>query len=124
MQPQLFNETLSEAMQDLIHQLGGPKQVGPVLWPEKDVTDARNALLNCLNPEHQQKLSLEQIDLLLELGRRHNIHSVPKFISDRYDYRIEPITPEEKKNSLQSQFNQKVEEMENILRQFKTLNRG
>ena len=73
-QNQLFIDSLSDALEEIITQLGGYKKVGSMLWPEKTIREAGNQLSNCINPEHQQKLSLDQIDFLLSESRKKNIH--------------------------------------------------
>ena len=124
MQQQLFNETLTDALTDLVNQLGGAKKVGKELWPEKMVREAGNQLLNCLNPEHAQKLSLEQIDLILSMAKQKNCHTIAKYIGDRYGYKFIPIKPEDEKAELYHAFIKATEDMQVITKRMEKLNGG
>ena len=124
MQQELFNETLSDALHDLINQLGGAKKVGAELWPEKLIRDAGNQLLNCLNSEHAQKLSLDQIDLILTMAKQKNCHTIAKYIGDTYGYKFMPIEPEDEKAELQHAFIKTGEQMTNIIARMEKLNGG
>jgi hypothetical protein len=73
-QPPLFVETVYDALKGIVAALGGAKIVGARLWPEKTVDDARKRLLDCLNPERDEKLDPEQVILLLRLGREADFH--------------------------------------------------
>ena len=114
MQQELFNETLSDAFQDLINQLGGAKKVGAELWPEKLIRDAGNQLLNCLNPDHAQKLSLEQIDLIFSMAKKESSHVLAKYIGDMYGYKFIPIEPEDEKAELQHAYIKATNQMKQI----------
>ena len=114
MQQELFNETLSEAFHELINQLGGVKKVGAELWPEKLVREAGNQLLNCLNPEHAQKLSLEQIDLIFLMARQSDCHVIAKYIGDVYGYKFMPIEPEDEKAELQHAYIKATQDLKKI----------
>lgn len=122
MQQKLFNETLSDALYDLVNQLGGAKKVGSKLWPEKMIRDAGNQLFNCLNPEHRQNLSLDQIDLILEMARQENCHTIAKYIGDTYGYKFIPIEPEDEKAELQHAVIKATKEMKIITERMERLN--
>lgn len=112
---ELFVESLSDAISNAVNQLGGVKKVGAMLWPEKPIREAGNQLLNCLNAEHAQKLSLEQIDLILIAARKNNVHDVHKYLCDRHGYEFKPITKEAIKLDIQQQLNSTVGEIKSLL---------
>ncbi len=104
MQPELFIETLSEALTDLVNQLGGAKKVGGMFWPEKTMDKARGKLLDCLNPDHSQKFSLEQIDFLIEEARKQNVHTMPAYIGYKCGGKWIPVEPEDELAQLQRDY--------------------
>lgn len=59
-------ESIYEALKRAVDALGGAKKAGNKLRPYHN--DARGWLLNCLNPEHPQKLDPEQVIHLLRLA--------------------------------------------------------
>lgn len=104
-QPALFHESLTEALQDCVRALGGNKAVGKTLWPEKSVEDARRALLDSLNPERPNKLSPEQVLLILAESRKVGCHVGIAYILRHCGYADpQPLEPEDERASLQRQF--------------------
>lgn len=119
---EMFLDSLSDAISDAINQLGGAKRVGTMLWPEKSAREAGNQLLNCLNPDHAQKLSLEQIDFIVGEARKKDVHSVAVYIADKYCYEPpKPITKESLKADIDRQLGNKLSEIEDLVRQLKKL---
>ena len=113
-QSQMFIDSLADAIQEAVQQLGGAKKVGSELWPEKSIRDANNQLLNCLNPDHAQKLSLEQVDFIFGLARKEGAHVIPQYIAQKYGYQITPIEPEDERAQLQREYIQAVEALQSI----------
>ena len=70
-------EDAYSALKAAVDALGGAKRVGPRLRPE--CHDARGWLLNCLNPEHQQKLDPEQVFLLLRWACDAGFHDAKHY---------------------------------------------
>ena len=78
--------------------------------------------MNCLNSEHAQKLSLDQIDLILTMAKQKNCHTIAKYIGDTYGYKFMPIEPEDEKAELQHAFIKATEQMTNITARMEKLN--
>lgn len=94
MQVPLFIEDLRQALEQIVVHAGGPKVVGPKLWPLKSVEEARGALLDALNPHRREKLDLEQIERLLLIGREAGFHGAKHYLDDATGYRrSEPADP-------------------------------
>ncbi len=88
-------ETIYEALKRVVDGLGGAKVVGHRLRPERPVLEARTWLLNCLNPEHLQKLDPEQVLLLLRWGHEASVHDAINFVCGDAGYSVPtPLTPE------------------------------
>lgn len=95
-QDRLFCEDINEAIREIVNGLGGPKKVGPLLWPEKTIDQSHSLLLACLNPERKERLTPEQVMLLLREGRAVGCHVGVNFICDQAGYeRPAPIEPED-----------------------------
>lgn len=84
-QPTLFCEVINDAIRDVVRALGGAKKVGGLLWPERE-SGAQDLLNACLNKERREKLSIDQLLLLIKLGKEKNVHSIINFISGDTGY--------------------------------------
>lgn len=69
-QPSLFHEDIWQALRDCVSAMGGTKDVGYRMRPELGPEKAGRWLLDCLNPERNDKLSIEQFLFLLLEARR------------------------------------------------------
>lgn len=105
-QPDLFvpADDLYESLRVLVMRLGGTKRVGLKLRPELSMEQASIWLNNCLNRERSEKLDIDQIDMLIGLGRKAGIHVVVDTIGARHNYRVEPIDPEYQLAKLKREF--------------------
>jgi hypothetical protein len=84
---------------------GGPKEVGQKLWPAKSPEAARTRLLDCLNPDRQEKLGPDEIILLARLGRDVGCHAILEWLNDQAGYAAPvPVDPDDTKAELQRQF--------------------
>ena len=61
-------ESINEALIACVKACGGSKQVGNKLWPEKTIDAAQRHLLACLNEDKPERLSPEQLVLLMRMG--------------------------------------------------------
>ena len=93
-QPPLFVESIYDALKAIVGCLGGPKTVGARLWPAKSVDDARRQLLDCLNPDRNDKLDPEQVVLLFRLAREAGFHVAKHWLDTETGYEpSKPIDP-------------------------------
>jgi len=114
-QPALFHESFVEALADCVRALGGNKKVGALLWPEKPIEDARRALLDSLNPERPNKLSPEQVLLILRESRKVGCHAAMAYVARECGYADpQPIEPEDERAALQRQYIEAVKTLSNI----------
>ncbi len=98
-QPKLHYEDFNDALHDLVQALGGFKKVGPKLWPEIPPDEAAHRLRHCLNRDRREKLSPQQVLLLLRWGREIDFHGAKHFVDDDTGYaRSHPLDPKEEKN--------------------------
>lgn len=93
-QTPLFYESIHDAIRELVRVLGGAKPVGHLLWPGKSMQDAQTRLLNCLDHNRPEKLSPEDLALLLKKGREAGCHVLMTYINAECGYTApEPIDP-------------------------------
>ena len=105
-QERLFFEDVNEALRELVNHLGGAKRVGPMLWPEKTVEQAHTLLLACFNSERRERLTPEQVMLLLRIGRDQGQHSAMNYICEEIGYaRPEPVNQQERLAALVEKYN-------------------
>lgn len=76
-----------------------------MLWPEKAADDAGRLLRHCLDPDRAEKLSLEQLLLLLRMGREKGVHAVMTFLAREAGYQ-DPVAiePEDERAKLMREF--------------------
>lgn len=110
-------DSLPDALSDVVKALGGAKAAGALLWPEKEPVDAGKLLRHCLDPDRPEKLSLEQVVLLLKLGRERRCHSAAAWLLQAAGYREPvPVEPEDERATLQREFVEAARGMERIVR--------
>jgi hypothetical protein len=114
-QESLFHEDIWQALRDCVSALGGSKKVGVILRPELDAQTAGRWLLDCLNPERNDKLCLEQFLLILREARKVGCHAGMTFVTRDAGYSDpQPIEPEDARAALQREFNESVKRLENM----------
>ena len=101
----LFYESWEEAARDVIRAAGGTKAVAAVLYPAKPVAAAAQRLTDCLNHARDEKLSLDEILLLLRIGREQKCHALMTFIAQDAAYTPPvPVELEDEKTRLMRAF--------------------
>lgn len=72
---QLFHESLTDALREVVAACGGAKQVAAKLWPEKTPDGAQRFLLDCLNESRAERLDPDRLRMIFKLGRDVGCHS-------------------------------------------------
>jgi hypothetical protein len=94
-------DNINEALVACVKALGGSKQVGHKLWPEKTVDAAQRHLLACLNEDKAERLSPEQLALLMRMAHAKGFHGVMQFLCDSIGYADpQPIDPRDELTEL------------------------
>lgn len=99
-QNRLFFDDLNDALRTVVQALGGMKAVGIRLWPDKAPDAAGRYLADCLNAAKSEKLSGDQILLLLRWGHDIGVHAGMQYIAQEAGYEITPISPEGERDRL------------------------
>jgi len=110
-------DDLTEALRATVMRLGGAKRIGQLLWPEKEIHRAAIDLDNALNRDRAEKLSLEQVDLIIAEGRKAGCHAVMQYLGSRHSYEVRPIEPEDERARLQREFIDHAKQLEQIAAQ-------
>lgn len=98
-------DSINSMLIECVKAAGGSKKVGPILWPEKTVTDAQKLLLSCLNEDRPEKLSPDQAFLIERMAKEAGSHSAINYRCRALGYSIPtPIEPEDNKAILMREF--------------------
>lgn len=109
-------ESLNEALIDAVKVLGGSKQVGYKLWPEKTVEAAQRHLLACLNEDKPERLTPDHLMMLLRLARGAGHHESLAYILEDLGYSApQPVEPRDESAELQRQFMDSVRLQQSIV---------
>jgi len=122
--PSLFHESVSDALRECVGACGGLKAVGAVLWPEKGADVAGRLLADCLNDTKREKLSPEQVMLILRLSRQRGCHAGMHFMARELGYADpQPIEPEDERAKLEREFVEAARAMQRMADRIETLTR-
>lgn len=89
-------DSAEDALRYAIQHLGGAKKVAPLLWgADKSPDHAARALLDCLNPDRAEKLSLAQTMQILRMARAAGYHSAMQWFAAEIGYDVHPVSQEE-----------------------------
>ena len=108
-QPRLaLYEDESDALRELVRELGGFKSVGPTLRPDLTADRAANWLRDCLNPERAERLQPSQLFMLLRMARERQVHGPTQYILANVGYHITPVEPADGMAELQRAYIESV----------------
>lgn len=100
----------------------GRKRIAKTLWPEKTIESARRTLDDCLNVDRRDKLSIEQIELILATAREHDCHTPMNYLCSALRYREpEPITPESERDQLKREYIEATRALQGIAQRIERL---
>lgn len=118
-------DSINDALIDAVKALGGSKQVGPVLWPEKAPDAAQRLLLACLNDDRPERLSPDQLMLICKLARAKGHHGVISYILHSLGCAPTlPVEPRDELAELQRQSAATLESLQGIVSRMEALQNG
>jgi hypothetical protein len=100
----------------------GPKILAALLWPEKPIEQAARLLADCLNRDRSQRLTPEQLQLVIREARKAGSFCTISYICDDANMtRPLPVEPEDEIARIQREvvkaadtFKQMVERLERL----------
>ena len=95
-----FFECPEDALKAVVQRLGGAKAVGAQLFPDKAPDAAARTLLDCLNPDRAEKLTLSQVLLILRMAHDAGLHEAMEYIAGEAGYEARPIRLDEQVDAL------------------------
>lgn len=110
-------ESVNDALIGAVKALGGSKQVGPLLWPEKAPDAAQRVLLDCLNADRPAHLTPDQVLFVLRQARKAGYHDAVNWLLNDAGYAATaPLAPRDEAAELQRQFIAATEHLASIMR--------
>lgn len=119
-----FFECPEDALRAAVQALGGAKQVGARLWPDKTPDNAGRLLLDCLNPSRSEKLDLGQTMRLLGWAKEAGVHGPMAWICGEIGYDARPITKAEEVDRVTTVIEQSTKTLAAALATFERLQRA
>lgn len=118
-------DSINDALIDAVKALGGSKQVGPLLWPEKTPDAAQRLLLACLNEDRPEHLTPEHMMYVLRLSRAKGKHEAFAYMAQLLGYaQPVPIEPRDELAELQRQSAATPESLQGIVSRMEALQNG
>lgn len=117
-------EDETDALKELVRELGGNKIVGVKLRPDLAADRAGGWLKDCLNPERAERLQPSQLFLLLAMGREKGIHGPTQFIMANIGYHITPVEPADELAELQRAYIESVQVQRRLAERMEKLMQG
>ena len=118
-----FFECPMDAVRGAVNALGGAKQVGSRLWPDKSPDAAGRLLLDCLNAGRPEKLELTQVMRVLAWAREAGHHGPMQWICGEVGYEARPVTKAEEIDRLTSVLEESTRTMVSALATLERLQR-
>lgn len=121
----LWHDSLAAALEAAVYAIGGPKVVASELWPSKSPQDAARQLHHCLNQDRAEKLSLDEIEWILQRARAAGCHVAMAYLAQRCGYADpQPVEPEDERALLQRQFIEAKDELARLVARMDQISRG
>ena len=119
----LFYDSFRDALRDDVQALGGPKEVGRILFPEKPVDQARNALNDRLNVERRERLSDEQEQMIMRLAReRRGFSAAICYLCDAAGFeRPRALNPEDERAKRERELIETIRTAERLTEELRRL---
>ena len=113
---------LNQALIECIKAAGGSKVVASLLWPQKELEQARRRLMDCLNDDRPDRLCPDQVLLIARIARQAGCHAYMAYCARHLHY--DPPVPREPRDEaaeLQRAFVLAVAQQQQILDRLQAL---
>ena len=95
-----FYESPEDALRAAVQALGGTKQVGALLWPDKTPDNAGRLLSDCLNTGRAEKQELSQVLRIFLLAKERGCQSPFVWFAAEAGYEARAVTKAEEVDRL------------------------
>jgi len=105
MQDALFFDNANAALRHTVEACGGFKKIGPMMRPDKSPDMAAQWLRDSLNDNRPERLSPDQVNALVRIGRDNGCHAYMRFLTADCGYTMpEVLDAEDERAALQRDF--------------------
>lgn len=119
-----FYEGPEDALRAAVQALGGAKQVGATLWPDKTPDSAGRLMQDCLNPGRNEKLDVTQVMFILRKAKDAGVHGPFTWFAGEIGYDARPITKAEEADRLTTVVEQASKTLAAAVAQLERIQRG
>lgn len=95
-----FYEGPEDALRAAVQALGGAKQIGTQLWPDKTPDAAGRLVQDCLNPSRAEKFDVTQVMFVLRKAKEAGVHGPFMWFAGEVGYDARPVTKAEEADRL------------------------
>lgn len=118
-----FYECAEDALKAAVDAMGGAKQVGALLWPDKTPDAARTRLLDCLNTHRPERLDLSESMFILKRAKEAGHHAPFAWLAAEVGYDAKPVAKAEEIDRLTTVIEQSSKTMAAALATLERLQR-
>lgn len=119
-----FFEGPEDALRAAVQSLGGAKQVGAQLWPDKTPDAAGRLMQDCLNPSRNEKLDVTQVMFVLRKAKEAGVHAPFTWFAGEVGYDARPVTKAEEADRLTTVVEQASKTLAAAVAQLERIQRG
>jgi len=119
-----FFEGPEDALRAAVQSLGGAKQVGALLWPDKTPDSAGRLMQDCLNPSRNEKLDVTQVMFILRKAKEAGVHGPFMWFAGEVGYDARPVTKAEEADRLTTVVEQASKTLAAAVAQLERIQRG
>lgn len=111
-----------DAAREAVRHAGGPKKVGPQMFPDKSVDAAARYLMDALNPARAERLTPSQVLMLMRMSREAGFHGFAIWWMRQAGYQAPvPIAPVSEAAVLTAQISLLVPKLQDLMEQAQRL---
>ena len=119
-----FYEGPEDALRAAVQALGGAKQVGAMIWPDKTPDSAGRLVQDCLNPSRAEKFDVTQVMFVLRRAKEAGVHGPFMWFAGEIGYDARPITKAEEADRLTTVVEQSTKTLATALAQLERIQRS
>jgi hypothetical protein len=119
-----FYEGPEDALRAAVQALGGAKQVGAAIWPDKTPDASGRLVQDCLNPSRAEKFDVTQVMFIFRKAKEVGCHAPFMWFAGDVGYDARPITKAEEADRLTTVVEQASKTLAVAVAQLERIQRG